>query len=230
MIYYIFLNYVVFLQHLFFMFNIQKFNEIRQNLEKHNKTGKIVAISKNHPIESVFDAINQGVYIFGENRVQEAKSKFVKIKNDNPKIELHLTGPLQSNKVKDALLLFDVFHTIDREKIAKEFSKHQKLLINKKFFVQVNTGREKTKSGILPEETKDFLFFLKNEINLPIQGFMCIPPIDDDPKYHFNQLQNLAKENSIDKLSIGMSGDYSEALPFKPTYIRLGTILFGKRN
>ena len=230
MIYYIFLNYVVFLQHLFFMFNIQKFNEIRQNLEKHNKTGKIVAISKNHPIESVFNAINQGVYIFGENRVQEAKSKFVKIKNDNPKIELHLTGPLQSNKVKDALLLFDVFHTIDREKIAKEFSKHQKLLINKKFFVQVNTGREKTKSGILPEETKDFLFFLKNEINLPIQGFMCIPPVDDDPKYHFNQLQNLAKENSIDKLSIGMSGDYSAALPFKPTYIRLGTILFGKRN
>ena len=212
------------------MFNIQKFNEIRQNLEKHNKTGKIVAISKNHPIESVFDAINHGVHIFGENRVQEAKSKFVKIKNYNPKIELHLTGPLQSNKVKDALLLFDVFHTIDREKIAKEFSKHQKLLINKKFFVQVNTGREKTKSGILPEETRDFLFFLKNEINLPIQGFMCIPPIDDDPKYHFNQLQNLAKENSIEKLSIGMSGDYSAALPFKPTYIRLGTILFGKRN
>ena len=212
------------------MFNIQKFNEIRQNLEKHNKTGKIVAISKNHPIESVFDAINHGVHIFGENRVQEAKSKFVKIKNYNPKIELHLTGPLQSNKVKDALLLFDVFHTVDREKIAKEFSKHQKLLINKKFFVQVNTGREKTKSGILPEETRDFLFFLKNEINLPIQGFMCIPPIDDDPKYHFNQLQNLAKENSIEKLSIGMSGDYSAALPFKPTYIRLGTILFGKRN
>ncbi len=230
MIYYIFLNYVVFLQHLIFMFNIEKFNEIKENLEKHNKTGKIVAISKNHPIESVLDAINQGVYIFGENRVQEAKSKFVKIKKDNPKIELHLTGPLQSNKVKDALLLFDVFHTIDREKIAKEFSKHQKLLTNKKFFVQINTGREKTKSGIFPEDTKDFLLFLKNEINLPIQGFMCIPPIDDDPKYHFNQLQNLAKENSIDRLSIGMSGDYSAALPFKPTYIRLGTILFGNRN
>ena len=212
------------------MFNIEKFNEIRKNLEKHNNTGKIVAISKNHPIESVFEAINQGVYIFGENRVQEAKTKFATIKKDNPKIELHLTGPLQSNKVKDALLLFDVFHTIDREKIAKEFSKHQKLLINKKFFVQINTGREKTKSGIFPENTKDFLLFLKNEINLPIQGFMCIPPIDDDPKYHFNLLQNLAKENSIEKLSIGMSGDYSAALPFKPSYIRLGTILFGKRN
>ena len=212
------------------MFNIEKFNEIREKLEKHNNTGKIVAISKNHPVESVLEAINQGVYIFGENRVQEAKTKFVKIKENNPKIELHLTGPLQSNKVKDALLLFDVFHTIDREKIAKEFSKHQQLLRNKKFFVQINTGREKTKSGIFPEDTKDFLFFLKNEINLPIQGLMCIPPIEDDPKYHFNQLQNLAKENSLDKLSIGMSGDYNEALSFRPTYIRLGTILFGKRN
>ena len=212
------------------MFNIQKFNEIRDILEKHNNKAKIVAISKNHPIESVFEAIKQGVYIFGENRVQEAKTKFVKIKKDNPKIELHLTGPLQSNKVKDALLLFDVFHTIDREKIAKEISKHSQLLTNKKFFVQINTGREKSKSGIFPENTKDFLFFLKNEINLPIQGLMCIPPVEDDPKHHFNQLQNLAKENSLDKLSIGMSGDYKEALPFKPTYIRLGTILFGKRN
>ena len=212
------------------MFNIQKFNEIRDILEKHNNKAKIVAISKNHPLESVLEAIKQGIYIFGENRVQEAKNKFVKIKQDNPKIELHLTGPLQSNKVKDALLLFDVFHTIDREKIAKEFSKHQNLLKDKKFFVQINTGREVSKSGVLPEETKDFLFFLKNEINLHIQGLMCIPPIADDPKYHFNQLRNLAKENNISKLSIGMSGDYKEALPFKPTYIRLGTILFGKRN
>ena len=212
------------------MFNLQKFNEIKEILEKHNKSGKIVAISKNHPIESVLEAINQGVYTFGENRVQEAKNKFVKIKIDNPKIELHLTGPLQSNKVKDALLLFDVFHTIDREKIAKEFSKYQHLLKDKKFFVQINTGREKSKSGIFPEDTKDFLFFLKNEINLNIQGLMCIPPIADDPKFHFSQLQNLAKENSISKLSIGMSGDYKEALPFKPMYIRLGTILFGKRN
>ena len=212
------------------MFNIQKFNEIREILEKHNNSGKIVAISKNHPIESVFEAINQGVYIFGENRVQEAKNKFAKIKKDNPKIELHLTGPLQSNKVKDALLLFDVFHTIDREKIAKEFSKHQQLLINKEFFVQINTGKEKTKSGIYPEDTKDFLFYLKNEINMRVHGLMCIPPIEDDPKHHFKQLKNLAKENKVNKLSIGMSGDYSAALPFKPTYIRLGTILFGKRN
>ena len=198
-------------------------------MEKYNNSGKIVAISKNHPIERVFEAINQGVYIFGENRVQEAKTKFVKIKKDNPKIELHLTGPLQSNKVKDALLLFDVFHTVDREKIAREFSKHQQLLINKKFFVQINTGREKTKSGIFPEDTKDFLFFLRQEMKLPITGLMCIPPIDDDPGYHFKKLKLLANENKINELSIGMSNDYEKALRFNPAYIRLGTILFGKR-
>tara|TARA_B100000963_G_scaffold357778_1_gene380772 strand:+ start:51 stop:689 length:639 start_codon:yes stop_codon:yes gene_type:complete len=212
------------------MFNIEKFEEIREILEKNNNIGKIVAISKNHPYESVLEAIKHGVCIFGENRVQEAKAKFTTIKQNNPNIELHLTGPLQSNKVKDALLLFDVFHTIDREKIAKEFSKHQDLLKDKKFFVQINIGREKSKSGIFPEEAKDFLLFLKNEINLPIKGLMCIPPIEDDPKHHFNQLKYLAKENSINELSIGMSGDYKDALPFKPAYIRLGTILFGKRN
>ena len=212
------------------MFNVDKFNEINEILKKHSNSGKIIAISKNHPVESVLEAINQGVYIFGENRVQEAQIKFMKIKQNNPKIELHLTGPLQSNKVKIALSLFDVFHTIDREKIAKEFSKHQDLLKDKKFFVQINTGKEKTKSGIYPEDTKDFLFFLKNEINLPIQGLMCIPPIEDDPKKHFIELQNLARQNSISELSIGMSGDYMDALPFKPAYIRLGTILFGERN
>ncbi len=212
------------------MFNVDKFNKIKEILKKHSNSGKIVAISKNHPVESVLEAIRQGVYIFGENRVQEAQIKFLKIKQSNPKIELHLTGPLQSNKVKMALSLFDVFHTIDREKIAKEFSKHQDLLKDKKFFVQINTGKEKTKSGIYPEDTKDFLFFLKNEINLSVQGLMCIPPIEDDPKKHFIKLQKLARQNSLTELSIGMSGDYMEALPFKPAYIRLGTILFGERN
>ena len=212
------------------MFNINKFNEIKEILKKYNNSGKIVAISKNHPLESVLKAIGDGVYTFGENKVQEAQTKFIEIKQNNPNVELHLTGPLQSNKVKIALSLFDVFHTVDREKIAREFSKHQDLLKNKKFFVQINTGKEKTKSGIFPEDTKDFLLFVKNEINLPVQGLMCIPPMEEDPKYHFKILQNLAKKNDIAELSIGMSGDYKEALPFKPAYIRLGTILFGERN
>tara|TARA_A100000164_G_C21852979_1_gene745980 strand:+ start:165 stop:800 length:636 start_codon:yes stop_codon:yes gene_type:complete len=211
------------------MFNSNKFNEIKDFLKKTNNSAKIIAISKNHPLESVLEAINSGVYIFGENRVQEAQEKFQKIKQKNSNIELHLTGPLQSNKVKLAISLFDVFHTLDREKIAREFSKHLEFLENKKIFLQVNTGKEKTKSGIFPEDVKDFLFFLKNEMKLNIHGLMCIPPIDEEPSYHFSKLKNLANENKITELSIGMSNDYEKALQFSPTYIRLGTILFGNR-
>ena len=212
------------------MFNTKKFNEINDFLKKSSNKAKIVAVSKNHPIESVLDAINSGVYIFGENRVQEAQEKFEKIKQKNPKIELHLTGPLQSNKVKTAIPLFDVFHTLDREKIAREFSKHLDALENKKIFLQVNTGKEKSKSGIFPEDVKDFLFFLKDEMRLYIHGLMCIPPIDEEPSHHFSKLKILAIENKINELSIGMSDDYEKALAFDPTYIRLGTILFGKRQ
>ena len=212
------------------MFNAKLYNEIKDFLEKNRNSSKIVAISKNHPRESVLEAIDAGVHIFGENRVQEALDKFKAIKENNPKIELHLTGPLQSNKVKTALHLFDVFHTLDREKIAREFSKHKDLLINKKIFLQINIGKEKTKSGIFPEHTKDFLFFLKNEMKLSIQGLMCIPPVYDDPINHFSKLKSLADENKIDELSIGMSNDYEIALKFNPTYIRLGTLLFGKRS
>jgi len=211
------------------MFNVQKYREINDYLKKTNNSAKIVAISKNHSINSVLEAVNAGVYIFGENRVQEAQEKFQKLKEYNTKIELHLTGPLQSNKVRTAIQLFDVFHTLDREKIAREFAKYKELLVNKKIFLQVNTGKEKTKSGIFPEDTKDFLFFLKQEMKLPIIGLMCIPPIDDDPAYHFNKLKLLANDNKIVELSIGMSDDYEKALQFNPTYIRLGTILFGKR-
>ena len=211
------------------MFNTEKYNEINNFLKKTRNSAKIVAISKNHPRESILKAISAGVYIFGENRVQEAQDKFKEIKENNPKIELHLTGPLQSNKVKIAISLFDVFHTLDREKIAREFSKHKDLLANKKIFLQINTGKEKTKSGIFPEDTKDFLFFLKNEMKLSIYGLMCIPPMHDDPIYHFSKLKLLADENKIDELSIGMSNDYEIALKFNPTYIRLGTILFGNR-
>ena len=211
------------------MFNIKKYNEISNFLKNSSNLAKIVAISKNHPLESVLEAISSGVYIFGENRVQEAQEKFQEIKKNNQKIELHLTGPLQSNKVKTAIHLFDVFHTLDREKVAREFSKYSDLLKNKKIFLQINTGKEKTKSGIFPEDTKDFLFFLKDEMKLSIKGLMCIPPFDEDPIIHFAKLRALANENKIDELSIGMSNDYEKALQFNPTYIRLGTILFGQR-
>ena len=165
------------------MFDIKKYNEINNFLKKTSNSAKIIAISKNHSLESVLEAISYGVNIFGENRVQEAQEKFQEIKQKNPNIELHLTGPLQSNKVKTAITLFDVFHTLDREKIAREFSKYKNLLINKKIFLQINIGKEKTKSGIHPEETKDFLLFLKTEMKLSISGLMCIPPISEDPTY-----------------------------------------------
>ena len=212
------------------MFNRKKYNEINSFIKKSSYSTKIVAISKNHPLESVIQAIDSGVYIFGENRVQEAQQKFEKIKQKNSQIELHLTGPLQSNKVKTAIKLFDVFHTLDREKIAREFSKHLDLLTNKKIFLQINTGKENTKSGIFPEDTKDFLIFLKNEMKLSICGLMCIPPIDEDPLHHFKKLKLLAEENNINELSIGMSDDYEIALQLNPKYIRLGTVLFGKRQ
>ncbi len=212
------------------MFNKEKYKQINDFLQKSHKKSQIIAVSKNHPKESVISALNSGANIFGENRVMEAKDKFLDLKMDYPKIELHLTGPLQSNKVKIAVSLFDVFHTLDREKIANEFSKHKELLKKKKIFVQVNTGEEKTKSGVLPKDLKDFLSFCIYEKGLNIFGLMCIPPINDKPKTHFKLLETLAKENNLKELSIGMSNDYIDAIEFNPAYIRLGTILFGNRN
>ena len=212
------------------MFNINKYKEIQRFLGENAKNTKIIAISKNHPQESIFEAINAGVSIFGENRVMEAKSKFEKIKIDYPNVELHLTGPLQSNKVKEASLLFDVFHTLDREKIAKEFHKNADNLVNKKFFIQVNTGEETNKSGVYSRHLKEFLNYCKIDMKLSIIGLMCIPPIEENPEYHFKFLQNLAKQNNLNELSMGMSGDYNLAIKYHPSYIRLGTILFGKRQ
>ena len=212
------------------MFNIDKYREIKDFLNKTSKNTKIIAISKNHPKESVNEALNAGVRIFGENRVLEAKKKFTEIKSQYPEIELHLTGPLQSNKVKEAISIFDVFHTLDREKIAKEFNKSVEKITNKQFFIQVNTGEEKTKSGVSPKETDDFINFCKSEMGLNVIGLMCIPPINDHPRNHFELLEKLSHKNNLSKLSIGMSNDYQEAIKFKPSYIRLGTVLFGKRN
>lgn len=212
------------------MFNYKKYREIRDFLKKTTESCQIIAISKNHSLESVLEAVNYGVRVFGENRVMEAKNKFYDLKNQNPDIRLHLTGPLQSNKVKIALQLFDVFHTLDREKIANEFSKHSNQVKNKEIFIQVNTGEENSKSGIYPKQVAEFVNYCVKDISLNIIGLMCIPPIEDDPKIHFSLLKKLAVENNLNKLSIGMSGDYEQAIKFNPTYIRLGTILFGNRN
>ncbi len=211
------------------MFDHLKFQEIKEKIDKLGKKTKIIAISKNHPLESVKRAISKGVHIFGENRVQEAKAKFDYILEKNKKIELHLTGPLQTNKVKNALDLFNVFHTVDREKLIKEFSKFPNKIEKKSFFIQVNTGKEKTKSGVNPEDTKEFLELCKKHGLNNISGLMCIPPITEDPKKHFSIIQNLSDKLGLGNPSIGMSSDYLDALDFNPQYIRLGTALFGKR-
>tara|TARA_Y100001970_G_scaffold67483_1_gene86038 strand:- start:1770 stop:2411 length:642 start_codon:yes stop_codon:yes gene_type:complete len=210
-------------------FNIKKFNEIKEFIKNSNKTAKIIAISKNHSQESVLEAIVSGVRIFGENRVFEAKDKFLNLIPKYPDLELHLTGSLQSNKVKTAVDLFSVFHTVDREKIAKEFSNYREKLNNKKFFIQVNIGKEETKSGIEPKLTKSFVEHCIKDLKLNIVGLMCIPPLEDDPSQHFLTLQKMCSECKLDELSIGMSNDYKAALHYNPSYIRLGTILFGQR-
>ena len=212
------------------MFNFKKYQEIQGFIRKHQKISKIVAISKNYPKESVIEALKHGVRIFGENRVQEAKIKFVELFKEYPNLELHFTGSLQTNKVKSALQIFQVFQTIDREKLANEFQKFPNLTKDKKFLIQVNTGKESSKSGVMPNEAKDFIRYCVNELKLNVIGLMCMPPILESPKLHFALLQKIAIENNINQLSMGMSNDYVEAVMLNATYIRLGTILFGKRK
>ena len=211
------------------MFNIYAYKKILKEIEVFGKKTQIVVVSKNHPKEFVQDAIKYGVRIFGENRVQEAKIKFEDLRIKHLNLELHLTGPLQTNKAKEAIKLFDVFHTLDREKLAKEFVKHGDLK-NKKFFIQVNTGREENKSGIYLEQLDEFINYCRNDLALNVVGLMCIPPINDHPKNHFSVLEKRAKKHTLSHLSMGMSADYIEAIKYNATYIRIGTSLFGKRQ
>ncbi len=218
-------------------FNIQKYKEIQQFIEniKQNKdiSEKIVtiAVSKSKNIEIVKLALEQNIRIFGENKVQEAYEKFKDLKISYSDLRLHMIGPLQTNKVKKALEIFDYFHTLDREKLALEFVKNLESNANNKyFFIQVNTGLEDQKSGIEPKHVRDFSSYCSDELKLNIVGLMCIPPINENPEPHFLLLKKLAKENSLYQLSMGMSNDYKIALKCGSTFIRIGTQFFGKRE
>ena len=210
------------------MFNTHNYKKVLKEIEVLGKKTKIIAVSKNHPRKSVEDALKNGVRTFGENRVQEAKIKFDNLKKKYHDLELHLTGPLQTNKVKEAIKLFDVFHTLDREKLAREFVKYGNLE-NKKFFIQVNTGKEESKSGIYIEQLEEFINYCRNDLYLNIVGLMCIPPINEQPIKHFSILVDEAKKNKLSQLSMGMSSDYTDAINKNATYIRIGTFLFGNR-
>ena len=191
---------------------------------------ELIAVSKQQPDARIESALNEGFRVFGENRVQEAQARWQPRRPFFPDLELHLVGPLQSNKAGDAVALFDVIHTLDRPKIARalktEMDKQNRQL---PCFIQVNTGDEPQKAGISPSEVLDFHHFCHSEIGLDITGLMCIPPIDEEAAMHFALLKTLADKLSLPKLSIGMSGDYEEAIAFGATHIRVGSALFGAR-
>jgi len=191
----------------------------------------LVAISKTFPAAAIADVIAAGQTVFGENRVQEAKAKWPALKAQHPGLELHLVGPLQSNKVKDALALFDAIHSVDRPSLcaalAKEIAKGGR---QPQLFVEVNTGAEPQKAGVLPEQTDAFLARCRDEYALRIDGLMCIPPFDDPPVPHFALLAKIAQRNGLRSLSMGMSADFIRAIEFGATHVRVGTAIFGARQ
>ena len=213
-------------------FNSSNYKQILENISKYGtKNVKMVAISKNHSTESIKTAINSGIRIFGENRVQEAERKWTPLLSIHHDIELHLIGPLQKNKVKKALNLFDVIHTLDRESLAFEIYKNlKKSDKTKSFFIQVNTGEEQQKSGVFPEKLEEFFDLCTKKYQIPVTGLMCIPPLNESPSIHFCYLNKLSQKFKLNHLSMGMSSDYSEAIKFGATYLRIGTEFFGKRN
>lgn len=190
----------------------------------------LVAVSKTFEADAIRPVIEAGQRVFGENRVQEAQAKWPALKQEFPDIELHLIGPLQSNKAKEAVALADVIETVDREKIAAELAREiARQGRAPKLYVQVNTGSEPQKAGIEPREAVAFVTRCLNVHGLAIEGLMCIPPADENPGPHFALLEKLAREAGVAKLSMGMSGDYETAIAFGATSVRVGSAIFGSR-
>ena len=220
---------------------LSNYNEIlkqirvcERNLEGKYCEPRLIAVSKQFPKEIIQILVNKGHKIFGENKVQEAKSKWVDLKKENPKknIELHLIGPLQSNKANLALDIFDVIQTVDREKIALKLKKYleEKNDIKKKFFIQVNIGGEKQKSGIEENLAQQFFKWCSNDLKLNIIGLMCIPPFGQPPEPFFKRLRNLCDQLNLEHASMGMSNDFESAIHHGATFVRVGTGIFGERN
>lgn len=190
----------------------------------------LVAVSKTFDAEHIRPVIEAGQRVFGENRVQEAQGKWPGLKAEFPDITLHLIGPLQSNKAKEAIALFDVIETVDREKIAAELAKEiERQGRAPNLYVQVNTGSEPQKAGIEPREAVAFVKRCREVHGLAIEGLMCIPPAEENPGPHFALLEKLAREAGVGKLSMGMSGDYELAVAFGATSVRVGSAIFGTR-
>lgn len=191
----------------------------------------LIAVSKTFAAEAIRPVIEAGQRMFGENRVQEAQAKWPELRRDYPDLDLHLIGPLQSNKTRDAVVLFDAIHTVDRPKIARtiadEMQRQQKQL---QLFVQVNTGEEPQKAGVMPADARAFVAMCRDDLGLAISGLMCIPPIDEAAAVHFAFLAKLADELGLAGLSMGMSADFETAIQFGATHVRVGSAIFGARG
>ena len=209
--------------------NLIYIEDLIKSTVNHDELVKIIAVSKTFPIENILPLIDHGHLHYGENKVQEALDKWTDIKNQNKNIKLHLIGRLQSNKVKFALKIFDYIHSVDSEKLATKIADEQtKQGKNPKIFIQVNIGNEDQKSGINKERLGDFYKFCK-DVNLDVIGTMCIPPNDDNTKKYFFEMNKINQELNFKELSMGMSGDYLEAVKNNATYVRVGSKIFGNR-
>ena len=191
---------------------------------------ELIAVSKVQPNERVLNVLEQGHLVFGENKVQEAHGKWPMFRENFSNVKVHLIGPLQSNKVKQAVNLFDVIHTIDRLKLAQKLSNEvQAQGKAPKMFIQINTGEEKQKSGIIPSKADQFISDCFS-LDLPIKGLMVIPPINEEPSLHFGLLRKIARRNGLTGLSMGMSSDFESAIAMGATHIRVGSAIFGERD
>lgn len=190
----------------------------------------LVAVSKTHPAETVRQALAAGQRVFGENRVQEADGKYPALRDAYPDLVLHLIGPLQRNKARKAVRLFDVIETVDRPDLARAIAQVAAEEGRRPgVFIQVNTGEEPQKAGVMPEETDALVRVCRDECGLDLRGLMCIPPVDEEPSLHFALLRQIAARNHLGSLSMGMSGDFPVAVQFGATHVRIGTAIFGHR-
>ncbi len=207
-------------------------NNIKNQLNnlKKDKLPKIIAVSKTFTTEKIIPLIEHGHIDFGENKVQEANEKWNELKSTHKNINLHMIGRLQSNKVKQAVKIFDYIHTVDSKKIAKKIN-DEMIKIDKeiKIFIQVNIGNEDQKSGVNIEDLLE-LFNYCIELNLNVIGLMCIPPVDKNPEKYFKEMNKLNQNLNINELSMGMSNDYLDAIKYSSTYVRIGSLIFGSRN
>ena len=207
-----------------------KIEEAEKSSGKAIGSTQLIAVSKVQPNERVLNVLEQGHTIFGENKVQEANGKWPMFRENFSNVQVHLIGPLQSNKVKQAVELFDAIHTLDRLKLAQKLSNEiQAQGKAPEMFIQINTGEEEQKSGIFPNKADQFIADCIS-LDLPIKGLMVIPPINEEPSLHFGLLRKIAHRNGLSSLSMGMSSDFESAIAMGATHIRVGSAIFGERN